>query len=75
MPESDSLSRFGAHQKAIRLFDWVVADLTPLAREPALQRLISQQYASADSIAANINHIDCNPVNVLAAIAANSCTC
>ncbi|MDI1334732.1 MAG: four helix bundle protein [Lacunisphaera sp.] len=54
MPESESLRRFGAHQKAIALFDWVVADLAPLIHEPALQRLISQQYASADSIAANI---------------------
>jgi four helix bundle protein len=54
MPESESLKRFGAHQKALALFDGVVADLTPLAREPALQRLISQQYASADSMASNI---------------------
>lgn len=54
MPESDSLKRFGAHQKAVALFECVVADLTPLAREPFLQRLIAQQYASADSIASNI---------------------
>lgn len=54
MPESDSLKRFGAHQKALVLFDAVVADLTPLAKEPALQRLVAQQYASADSIASNI---------------------
>ena len=54
MPESDSLKRFGAYQKAVVLFDWVVADLSALAKEPALQRLIAQQYASADSIAANI---------------------
>ena len=54
MPASDSLRSFGAHQKALDLFDLVVQDLSPLAREPALQRLVSQQYASADSIAANI---------------------
>jgi four helix bundle protein len=54
MAESESLKRFGAHQKALALFDWVVADLAPLAKYPALQRLISQQYASADSIASNI---------------------
>lgn len=54
MPESESLKRFGAHQKALALFDWVVADLAPLTKESALQRLISQQFASADSIASNI---------------------
>ena len=54
MPEGDSLREFGAYQKALALFDRVVADLTPLIREPALQRLISQQFASADSIASNI---------------------
>ena len=54
MPESDNLKRFGAHQKAVTLFDHVVGDLALLAREPACQRLVSQQIASADSIAANI---------------------
>jgi|SRR6478736_9533852 len=54
MSESDSLKRFGAHQKALVLFDGVVADLAPLATQPALQRLVAQQYASADSIASNI---------------------
>ena len=54
MSESDSLKEFGAYQKALVLFDWVVADLAPLIQEPALQRLISQQIASADSIASNI---------------------
>lgn len=46
--------RFGAHQKALALFDGFVADLAPLTGEPALQRLISQQFASADSIPSNI---------------------
>jgi len=54
MAESESLRRFGAHQKALALFDGVVADLAPLVSAPVLQRLISQQLASADSIAANI---------------------
>ncbi|MBI3886803.1 MAG: four helix bundle protein [Opitutae bacterium] len=54
MPESDGLKRFGAHQKALALFDQVVGDLASLAREPACQRLVSPQIASADSIAANI---------------------
>ena len=54
MSENDTLQNFGAYQKALQLFDFVVADLTPLAKLPALQRLISQQFASADSIASNI---------------------
>jgi len=54
MPESESLKQFGAHRKALELFDWVVADLAALTHEPALQRLISQQITSADSIASNI---------------------
>jgi four helix bundle protein len=54
MPETYSLNQFRAQQKALQLFDGVVADLAPLAREQALQRLVAQQYASADSIAANI---------------------
>jgi four helix bundle protein len=54
MAGNDSLLSFGAHQKGLELFDLVVADLGPLARDPALQRLIAQQFASADSVAANI---------------------
>jgi S23 ribosomal protein. len=51
---SDQLQRFGAYQKALELFDFVVADSDLLRQHPTLHRLISQQYASADSIAANI---------------------
>ena len=40
--------------KALELFDYVVGDLTPLMRNPALHRLVSQQIASADSIPSNI---------------------
>ncbi len=54
MHDGEKLRQFGAHQKALELFDYVVADLGQLAREPALNRLVAQQYASADSIAANI---------------------
>jgi four helix bundle protein len=54
MADRGSLRRFGAYQKALALFDLVVADLGPLTTQPALHRMISQQFASADSIAANI---------------------
>jgi four helix bundle protein len=54
MKEWSSLLRFGAYTKALELFDLVVADLAPLARRSSLERLIAQQYASADSIASNI---------------------
>ncbi len=53
MAETSRLLQFGAHQKALRLFDQVVADLGAMARDPACQRLVSQQIASADSIASN----------------------
>ncbi|RFC44849.1 MAG: 23S rRNA-intervening sequence protein [Verrucomicrobia bacterium] len=54
MPDTSKLSQYGGHQKALALFDLVVTDLAGLTREPALQRLVSQQIASADSIASNI---------------------
>lgn len=53
-PPLAKLEAFGAHQKALVLFDLVVADLRPLARNAALARLVGQQLASADSIASNI---------------------
>ncbi len=49
-----NLSRFGAYAKALQLFDLVIADLAPLCSRPELSRLVAQQIASADSIAANI---------------------
>jgi four helix bundle protein len=52
--EGSGVERFGAYRKAIELFDLVVLDLSKLARDFTLFRLIAQQYASADSIAANI---------------------
>jgi four helix bundle protein len=52
--EGRGVERFGAYRKAIELFDLVVLDLSKLAGDFTLSRLIAQQYASADSIAANI---------------------
>ena len=54
MAANDKLHQFGAYQKACALFDLTVADLDLLARNPMCSRLVSQQIASADSIAANI---------------------
>jgi four helix bundle protein len=48
------VEQFGAWQKADRLFVSVVEDMRPLRGEPMCQRLIAQQVAAADSIAANI---------------------
>lgn len=46
--------KFGAYTKALELFDFVVADIAHLAGHRECDRLASQQLASADSIAANI---------------------
>ena len=54
MHEPDKLKNFCAYRMALELFDHVVADLEPLSGNTALHRLIAQQYASADSIASNI---------------------
>ncbi|PAW65900.1 MAG: hypothetical protein B9S34_09465 [Opitutia bacterium Tous-C1TDCM] len=54
MVADEKLAKFGAHRKALELFDLVVADVRPLAAHAPLARLVSQQIASADSIAANI---------------------
>lgn len=50
----DALAKYGAYQKALELFDLVAQDMEELVGKPHLLRLISQQLASADSIAANI---------------------
>jgi four helix bundle protein len=47
---SESLEQFKAYQLAMELFD----DFAELAKKGPLERLVSQQLASADSIAANI---------------------
>lgn len=54
MGASDKLHQFGAYKKACELFDDVVADMTPLVKNPLCARLVSQQVASADSISSNI---------------------
>jgi four helix bundle protein len=54
MATNDKLHQFGAYQKACELFDLVVADMAPLARDPLCMRLASQQIASADSVSSNI---------------------
>jgi len=48
------LDEFIAYQKAQQLFRLVIEDLSPLARNPVIGRLVSQQVAAADSICANI---------------------
>jgi four helix bundle protein len=54
MAADDKLHQFGAYKKTCILFDLAVTDLSPLARNPLCMRLVSQQIASCDSIAANI---------------------
>lgn len=54
MATNDKLHQFGGYGKSCELFDLVVADMTPLARNPLCMRLVSQQIASADSISSNI---------------------
>ena len=51
---SESLAKFKAYKLAMELFDLVVDDFADLAKKGPLERLVSQQLASADSIAANI---------------------
>lgn len=48
------LKEFGALVKANELFDHAVCDLRALRGEFGCRRLVEQQFASADSIAANI---------------------
>lgn len=49
-----ALSDFRVWQKGNELFDVVVEDMRILAKLRMLDRLVAQQLASADSIAANI---------------------
>ena len=51
---SGNLAQFGAYQKALELFDLVVADVARYLSERKLERLVSQQLASADSVCSNI---------------------
>ena len=51
---SGNLEQFGAYQKALELFDRVVEDTTQFLSDRKLERLVSQQLASADSVCSNI---------------------
>ncbi len=49
-----SLEEFGAYRKGRELFEFVVADMRSVQRDPLCFKLVSQQVGSADSICANI---------------------
>ena len=49
-----NLEEFGAYQKALELFDMVAHDINQSLQDRRLDRLVSQQLASADSICSNI---------------------
>lgn len=51
---SGNLHEFVAYQKALLLFDLVVEDSSRFLRGRELERIVSQQIASADSVCANI---------------------
>ena len=51
---SGNLEQFGAYQKALELFDRVVEDMAQFLVDRKLERLVSQQLASADSVCSNI---------------------
>ena len=53
MTPNGNLTEFGAHRKALELFDLLVTDSEAL-NNPALARLVGQQLASCDSITSNI---------------------
>ena len=48
------LDEFKAYQKALELFDMVVHDMGHSMKDRRLNRLASQQLASADSVCSNI---------------------
>ncbi len=48
------LDEFKAYQKALELFDMVVNDIGQWLQDRRLDRLVSQQLASADSVCSNI---------------------
>jgi four helix bundle protein len=54
MSAGGNLEQFGGYQKALELFDHVVEDLNQWLSGTRLERLVSQQLASADSVCANI---------------------
>lgn len=54
---SGNLESFGAYQKAQELFDLVVQDVERWLRDRKIERLVSQQIASADSVCSNIEEV------------------
>ena len=48
------LEEFKAYQKLLELFDMVVDDISKWLQDRRLDRLVSQQLASADSVCSNI---------------------
>jgi len=54
MAVSGNLEQFIAYQKALAFFDLVVEDVNRYLKERKLERLVSQELASADSICSNI---------------------
>ena len=54
MANRENLKKFGAYTKALELFDFVVTDMAALSSRRECERLVSQQLASADSVASNI---------------------
>jgi four helix bundle protein len=50
----EGLERYEAYQKALLLFDLVVEDMACHCIDRKLERLVSQQIASADSVCSNI---------------------
>jgi len=51
---SGKLEEFKAYRQAVDLFDHVVDDMNKYMQSPRLERLVSQQLASADSVSSNI---------------------
>src|SRR5512147_357330 len=48
------LEEFKVYQKSLELFDGVVNDISQSLQDRRLDRLVSQQLASADSVCSNI---------------------
>ncbi len=46
---SGKLEEFGAYQKAVQLFDFVVEDAARYLGDRRLERLVSQQLASGET--------------------------
>jgi len=51
---SGNLEDFVAYRKSLELFDHVVDDMERYMRSRRVERLVSQQIASADSVSSNI---------------------